>query len=164
MSVRVRYTTRDGGLDTAGRVSHFAPSIGDAVCLSELGPHKDYPHDWGRVVDLAYFHFYGAETVTCIVEPCASPFDDPEGVSISVQETAQENMVRRHAEAEATTDSVMDLVREYGNAKESGACAYEHGNLGESKSRDKEADVLADQIEAAIAELEARARLASEQR
>lgn len=52
------------------------------------------------------------------------------------------------------TDDIMDLVREYGSALQSSSFAYECGNLGGSKSYDKEAEKLVGEIEAAIKALE----------
>ena len=80
----VRYVTLDEALDTTGRDSHFVPAVGDIVCLTEFGcPHDAYPYEYGRVVERVYFHFKHKDdrdatcsqaTVTCIVEPCESPF------------------------------------------------------------------------------------------
>ena len=99
--VIVRYVTLDEALDTTGREaldttgrdSHFVPAVGDIVCLTELGcPHDAWVMkveygvmkvEYGRVVERVYFHFSHKDdplatcnqaTVTCIVEPCQSPF------------------------------------------------------------------------------------------
>ena len=48
------------------------------------------------------------------------------------------------------TEDIMDLVREYGSARQSGSFAYECGDLGGSKRYDEEADKLLIEIEEAL--------------